>query len=761
MQKYSLLENQMKSPRSIVAYSILLILAITIVAVHPVLANEKDVAFLLEGVDEIAAPGVPGPLCVFGEKAFAVVAAGPDTARQPVVAAGPMGAGRVVAFGHTGYLGSGKLYETGQTGRLIINAVHWAAGQHDRAAGSPKIGVYGQPGTLDYLKAQKLNAVALAGPQWLDKLRFCDVLCIKPSSISNPRQIARIEQFVTDGGGLIVADLGWGWLQLNRGKNLVDHHPGNLLLRSAGIAWADGTLNRTCKIGYTAGDAPPALTNAAWAVDALVAHSEGRDKLGDTDVRQAVWVACQAARILPDDDKLLMPRLATLEQKHSESAIPRPKLPLTMRQPLGRLLLTLRMEQIANLAPEEITAHPAAEAFPGSVADDVPRVTRVVRIDTSVPNWHSTGLYAAPGELITVELPVSAAKAGLGVRIGAHHDRLWGKDTWRRCPDVCRRFPLDAPRTLAANAFGGLVYIDVPKNAALGTVSVKISGAVEAPYYELGTTTADQWRSSIRLRPAPWSELATDKVVLTLPSEAVRDLDDPEELMRFWNRVLDCCAELATIPKNRLRPERYVADTQISAGYMHAGYPIMVQMDIPRVMVDKARLTAQAHGGVWGLFHEVGHNHQSGDWTFGGTGEVTVNLFTLYVLEKVCGIPIRESRKVLGEGRSARVAKYRAAGANFDEWKGDPFLALIMYVELQEAFGWDAFKRVFAEYRDLARNKRPRTDDEKRDQWLVRFSRSVDHNLGPFFQSWGVPTSEAARASVADLPEWAGPETEK
>ena len=492
-----------------------------------------------------------------------------------------------------------------------------------------------------------------------------------------------------------------------------------------------------------------------------MAHSKGRGKLGDSDVRQAVWVACQAARILPDDDKLLMPKLAGIERKHSKTAVPRPKQPLSMDRPLERLSLTLQLQRLDKTPPEEIAAHPAAAAFPGSVPKDAPRVVREVEIDTSVPNWHGTGLYAAPGELIAVELPASATKAGLGVRIGAHSDRLWGKDTWRRCPVICRRFSLKAPRTNAANPFGGPVYIEVPKNAKPGTVTARISGAVEAPYFRLGVTDLDQWRSSIRARPAPWAELATDKVILTLPSEAIRHLDDPQELMQFWNRVLDCCADLATIPLERRRPERYVADTQISAGYMHSGYPIMVQMDMPPVMVDKVRLTAQAHGGVWGLFHEVGHNHQSADWTFAGSGEVTVNLFTLYVLENACGIPIRQSRDVLGKGRATRVAKYKAGGTNFDEWKRDPFLALIMYVELQEAFGWEAFKRVFAEYRDLPPGERPKTDDEKRDQWLVRFSHTVGRDLGPFFQGWGVPVSPAARASVADLPEWAGPKTGK
>jgi hypothetical protein len=57
-------------------------------------------------------------------------------------------------------------------------------------------------------------------------------------------------------------------------------------------------------------------------------------------------------------------------------------------------------------------------------------------------------------------------------------------------------------------------------------------------------------------------------------------------------------------------------------------------------------------------------------------------------------------------------------------------------------------------HRGLARGEQPKNDDEKRDQWMVRFSRAAGRNLGPFFQAWGVPTSEKARASIADLPPW-------
>jgi len=162
--------------------------------------------------------------------------------------------------------------------------------------------------------------------------------------------------------------------------------------------------------------------------------------------------------------------------------------------------------------------------------------------------------------------------------------------------------------------------------------------------------------------------------------------------------------------------------------------------------------------GEWGLFHELSHNHQSPDWTFGGTGEVTENLFTLYVYENVCGKYETSRPALFGDGRRKMILKYINGGARFDTWKRDPFLALLMYMQIKEAFGWEAYRHVFAEYRGLPAAERPKTDDQKRDQWLVRLSRTVGHDLGPFFETWGVPVSPDARRKVSDLPAWMPPD---
>ena len=124
----------------------------------------------------------------------------------------------------------------------------------------------------------------------------------------------------------------------------------------------------------------------------------------------------------------------------------------------------------------------------------------------------------------------------------------------------------------------------------------------------------------------------------------MRGLDDPAAVAETWDRVLDLNAELAAWSSPaRLRQERFVVDRQISVGWMHAGYPLMAHMEGNQsaYIVDAQHISTcrqEWTGSNWGFFHEVGHQHQHRDWTFDGTVEVTVNLFTLYVYEFLCGI---------------------------------------------------------------------------------------------------------------------------
>lgn len=721
----------------------ILLAILSLIAVAACAQTDREA--LLDGVTQIAGPGLPGAVCVFGPTAFPVVVGKEGGQQEAVVAAGTAGASHCVAFGHTGYLDAPAM-AIADTGRLMLNAVRWCAGGQE-----PKVVGVGVDGLIEWLKQQGIAAQTLAGPDWPGKLGDANVLIFRPAQANAPAELAAIQGFMERGGGLIGATTGWGWLQLNPTKQRPADIPGHRLMEKAGVLWADGGLDRTSPEGFDAKIAPSPLVNVTAALDALEAHAKGERTLTKEELAQASFSVTRAARALAPDDTLLMPRLRALQQAHAAEAVPTAAKPLAADQALARLALTLQLQDLSKLPPDQVKAHPAAAAFPGEVPADAPRVTRSLSVDTAIPGWHSTGLYAAPGEVITVTVPAEAADKGLGVRIGCHSDRLWNLPIWKRVPDICTQMSLAQKTTQIASAFGGLVYVTVPSECKLGTVNAQIAGAVEAPRFILGKTDPATWRESVRNLPGPWAELECAKVILTVPSSDIRDLDNPVPLMEFWTHVLDADAELAGRPIERDRPERIVADVQISAGFMHSGYPIMTWLVSAPVAVDLKKLRTE---GSWGHFHELGHNHQSSDWTFNGTGEVTVNLFSLYCIDRCCDFGVYGHGNISPEKRAAKTKAYLDGGAKFDAWKSDPFLALCMYIQLQEAFGWEAFKRVFAEYRALPDAERPKTDNEKRDQWLVRFSRTVGRNLGPFFQTWGVPTSEEARKSIADLPVW-------
>jgi hypothetical protein len=84
-----------------------------------------------------------------------------------------------------------------------------------------------------------------------------------------------------------------------------------------------------------------------------------------------------------------------------------------------------------------------------------------------------------------------------------------------------------------------------------------------------------------------------------------------------------------------------------------------------------------------------------------------------------------------------------------------------MFYLLHQAFGWEAFTKLFAEFRDLPESEKPRSDAEKRDQFLVRFSKLTGHNLADYLSAWGVALSDKAKAEVAGLPGWMPPDWPK
>ena len=81
-----------------------------------------------------------------------------------------------------------------------------------------------------------------------------------------------------------------------------------------------------------------------------------------------------------------------------------------------------------------------------------------------------------------------------------------------------------------------------------------------------------------------------------------------------------------------------------------------------------------------------------------------------------------------------------------------PICHLLSLPQLQEAFGWAAFKKVFAAYHDMS--DVPGDNKGKMNLYTKTFSVAVEHNLCAFFKAWGWPIEAATEKELSKLPPW-------
>jgi hypothetical protein len=710
----------------------------------------SDYAELTAGValTDLGSGPAPGTLVVHGRSAFPVVL---DEGEQVFVGAARQGAGRSLAFGHGAYFG-GPLTNGSDLGLLVTNGVSWAA-----ARPNPQVGVEpGQDALASFLADQGFT-VSRIGPT---EVATVDVFCVSAQTAYDPAELDAVRAWVDGGGGLLTAGTPWAFSY----EDFAVNFPGNRMLCGSGLTF-NGNYTWP-SAGEDAVSAEPAcpLLNATRAADALQEHVDGAITLPLADQARASATIRAAMNVLEQTctdfwtalDELLA-RLGPVFPTEAD--------PVDVdAEPLDALVVNHDDWVNQNSPPEEITAHPAADDFPGAVPPSAPVVERTLTIDgdfeglpdqrlyagAGAAGWRSTGLYAPPGALIEIDVPAERTGDGLSLLIGCHSDTLFNKDSWVRSPRVTRSFPLEAVTTRAANGFGGLVFVRVPRGSMLGSFDVTIRGAVEAPLYEHGLTDLADWVATVRDLEAPWAELASDRFIMSVPSADIRTLDDPVDVMELWNAILDADADLAAIPRQRGRAERFVFDRQISAGWMHSGYPIMAHLVSTSELLDTAATRA---GGAWGPLHELGHDHQWRDWVIPNTTESSCNLWSIYASEEVLGIDRGLAHgAVEPSARRQRLDDYVAAGADASAWGA--WEGLEFYLLVQEGFGWQPYIDVFGEYLTIPEPERPGNAQERIDQWLVRQSRSVNRDLRDYFDCWGLTTTEPSRSDVSSLPTW-------
>lgn len=434
--------------------------------------------------------------------------------------------------------------------------------------------------------------------------------------------------------------------------------------------------------------------------------------------------------------------------------------------------------------PKVVSNVPAPDLrFPGPVSSEDKRLSNVERvIDTTVVDysymktwfppetWRSTGLYAPPGETITLTLAEGEDTTGLYVQIGSHTDTLESLVAYDRlrAGEICVKKPLISGSNEISNPYGGLIYIiptqithqpilphEDPSKALAKvikktTMNIKISGAIEAPYFKLGATTPEEWQKSLSSSSAPMCELASDNIILTVPSQAAKDIKDPTALMTVWEDFAtktNALAGYTDTPTNQglavhvapRDPWRYVADIQISYGYMYAGYPIMLYDDASvKDMLDVTRFKTNG----WGFWHELGHNYQQNLWEVPSLVEVTNNVYSLY-FENLYKNPPRLEMDNDGNGLSSydTAKNYLALPRDEKNYHSDEdvsyFTRLVLFDQLINQYGFEAFTELNRRFRTFPSQRDLSSDSLKIEAFAEVLEGIIGEDARGFLEEWG------------------------
>jgi hypothetical protein len=119
-----------------------------------------------------------------GPQAFAVVAGNEGKTKAAVVAATTWEKGRIVAFGHNGYLG---LTGDPNAARMLVNAVRWA-GRGEKV----KVGVRISNALAEHLRAAGFDMVRLEDVDWRTRIAGLKVVCVDAQTLRTDKEVPEL-----------------------------------------------------------------------------------------------------------------------------------------------------------------------------------------------------------------------------------------------------------------------------------------------------------------------------------------------------------------------------------------------------------------------------------------------------------------------------------------------------------------------------------------------------------------------------------------
>lgn len=419
-------------------------------------------------------------------------------------------------------------------------------------------------------------------------------------------------------------------------------------------------------------------------------------------------------------------------------------------------LNALSIEALAALGPNRNAS------LLGNIASLEPPSTHKVKLSSNTNKQGnellSTGFYAAPGKIVEITLPPAWVGKNIQATIG-HHRNLDKANTLKSPPVSTRSFALNQPTTKIINPYGGIIYLEIPRDLGGENLEVICSNVYKCPQFTLGKDTNETWKT-LRQNPAPWGELRADNIIITLPRAALQAISDPEALMKFWQKNTALHEQFYNY--NPGYPFQLKICHNAIEGVSY--WPLEVDINNVNEITDINLLKKYNYPY---FLHEHGHHTDDNRMVFDNASEATCN-WGGYAMKKKMPMDWKftdvQNIHFLFDPRMAGFQRVREPG-----WtgKGGPHsfshgMSAVMSTYAYD-FGWDAIEKVVHrlttdtdEMYQWAFTGNKTDHQAKLDRWIIGLSQEAKRDVRPFYAQFDLKTSPEANSFLdgLKLPEW-------
>ncbi|OHS93652.1 hypothetical protein TRFO_11652 [Tritrichomonas foetus] len=514
---------------------------------------------------------------------------------------------RVACFAHIQFLSS-ICYDNEDTSKLIRNVISWLNG------GSPitkPLLLYGFPERYQLEGSHSLDESQILydfGDQSTDLLEYQVIFISTTVDITKPIQRQRFNSFLKNKGGIC-------FFHCPDGPNRV-----NQFLLDYGLAYSCCNLS-------TNGQSRVSVEIMPNVDDILPCHLLSYEKLFCEFIKLPViepgdlddLVTALRYHIMVCDERYseIILKIADSAWQYLETTQYSTEEGIASQ--LQQSIIIVLLDELSSKLPaDKIRAIPDAKKFPGEIvnAELSAHTLEIVLHDES---WISTGLWLPAGEVATIKC--DEFPPNLHVQVGSHTESLLSKQgPWKRWPDVVLTVDIVSKQTTVRTSFGGIVYLYVSnddeeeeemeeienqktdsnsnRNTNQNTnqnnknteceaeeeeyenenenMKVRITFenfcryprmAFEKPYIYEKTKNSG----------APWGELSSKSIIITLPSTEMEKIENVDELCAFLDKTVVMVS--AYISYKVVRPYRLVFDVEKCDDSFSSEYPIVLLLE--------------------------------------------------------------------------------------------------------------------------------------------------------------------------------------